>query len=163
MCAWSSIFFNNRANPGMKQIVLREIIQVFQQYTMSALVSFKDSSLTWRNKRHIRSCSLIVWVTVVLKRTSLGSGDWRAGNRNESNHHQSKLKCCCQSSVMSPVRVVSYWLEDSSGVSRSRLVSFDMSVKWGRSVRFASCIYVVNTVLVWIVPVVWHLSRGSVF
>lgn len=31
MCAWSSIFFNNRANPGMKKIVLREIIQVFQQ------------------------------------------------------------------------------------------------------------------------------------
>ena len=46
---------------------------------------------------------MIVRVSVVLRRTVVGSGDWRFDNLSGS--HQSQVKGCCQSNVLSPVCV----------------------------------------------------------
>ena len=44
---------------------------------------------------------------VVLRRTVIGSGDWYFDNLS-GGHHQSQVKGCCQSNVLSPVCV--HWL-----------------------------------------------------
>ena len=44
-------------------------------------------------------------VSVVLRRTVVGSGDWRFENLSGS-HHQSQVNSCGQSNVLSPVRII---------------------------------------------------------
>ena len=45
---------------------------------------------------------MIVRVGVVLRRTVVGSVDWRFDNLSRS-HHQSQVNSCCQSNVPSPI------------------------------------------------------------
>ena len=68
---------------------------------------------------------MIVWVSVVLRWTVVGSDDWRFDSLSGS-HHQSQVKGCCQSNVLSPVCV--HWLVSFA------VMLLAVRLKWRRSV-----------------------------
>lgn len=67
---------------------------------------FCGGSQRWM-KKHVRWCSLIDWVSIVLRRNVVHSGDWCYDNLSGSCH-QSQAISCCQSNV--PRLVCMNWL-----------------------------------------------------
>ena len=65
--------------------------------------------------------------SVVLRRTDVGSGDWRFDNLSGS-HLQSQVNSCCQSNVLSPVCI--NWLVSFA------VMLLAVRFKWRRSVVF---------------------------
>ena len=86
----------------------------------SILVSFKETVLYKQYQ-----CSLIIQVSVVLRRTVVGSGDWHFYNLCGS-HHQSQVKDCCRLNVLSLVCV--HWLVSFA------VMLLAVRLKWCRSV-----------------------------
>ena len=76
---------------------------VLQNVAVSLSKIYRHNSIRFDTRRDTRSWELIFRVRIALRRTVVGSNDWCFHNLN-GNHHQSWVKCCRQSSVISTVR-----------------------------------------------------------